>query len=172
LTAVFIPALQDGRSFNAGVVLFPAQSFNDSCQMRELENILNAPPYAGRVLNIANMIDQGPELLFRTTHTVLSAPYHTNVTGNLDALDFFASPDNGQAEQIAKRDNVNLVVLCRNIPDMYFHDAGPHYAVTPEGAVKMRPDPSLAGQLMMHNIPSWMSEISVPGSNYLMFEVK
>lgn len=174
LTSVLLPALQDGRSFNTGIVLFPAQTFDDSCEMRSIEKLLTSSPYAARApLRIVNMIDQGPELLFRTPHEVLSAPYHTNVRGNLDALDFFSTTDAAQAEQIARRDGINLVVMCRNIPDMYLQGAGPHYVIFPNGEIRMRPNDSFAGQLAFHKIPGWLTEISVPKpSNYLLFEVK
>jgi hypothetical protein len=174
LTAIFLPAREDGRSFNTGIVLFPAQTFDDSCSLGAVDRLLIRPPYAARApLRIVNMIDQGPELLFRTGDDVLSAPYHTNVRGNLDALDFFSTPDAAQAEQIARRDGINLVVLCRNIPDMYLHDAGPHYVILPNGMVEMRPDSSLAGQLAFHKIPDWLTPVALPSpSNYLVFEVK
>lgn len=174
LTTIFLPALQDGRSFNTGVMLFPAQSFDDSCEMRGMEQLLSAAPYAERApLRIINMIDQGPELLFRTPHAVLSAPYHTNVRGNLDALDFFSTTDMDHAEQIAKRDGINLVVMCRNIPDAYLDGPKPHYVIYPDGGIKMRPNASLAGQLAFHQIPLWLTEIPVPAApNYLVFEVK
>jgi hypothetical protein len=174
LTAIFLPALQDGRSFNTGMLLFPAQTFDDSCEMREVARALSAPSYAERApLRIINMIDQGPELMFRTPHAVLSAPYHTNVRGNLDALDFFATTDAARAEQIARRDGIKLVVMCRNVPDMYLQGPAPHYVALPDGEVKMRPDASLAGQLAFHQIPDWLIEIPLPQpSNDLLFEVK
>jgi hypothetical protein len=174
LTAVLLPALQDGRSFNTGVVLFPAQTFDDTCQMRGLEKVLTATPYADRApLRIINMIDSGPELLFRTPHAVLSAPYHTNVHGNLDALDFFSAPTAAQAQALASRDGIDLVVMCRDVPDMYLAGEGPHYVKLPDGEKRMRPNSSFAGQLALRNIPGWLTEIPVPQpANFLLFEVK
>jgi hypothetical protein len=174
LTAVFLPALQDSRAFNTGVLLFPAQSYDDSCEMSSLERLLNTPLYAARApLRIVGTIDQGPELLFRTPHAVLSAPYHTNVSGNLDALALLSTTDSAEAEKIARRDGVNLIALCRNVPDMYLNGSGPHYVAMADGQVGMLPDPSLAGQLVYHHIPDWLTEIPVPSpSNFLLFEVK
>jgi len=174
LFAVFLPALQDNRTFSTGVLMFPVQGFDDRCEMSSLEKILNSKSYATRApLRIVSTIDQGPELLFRTKHAILSAPYHTNVRGNLDALDFFATTDPADAERIARKDGIDLVVLCRNIPDMYLKGKEPHYAALPDGTIIMRPNTSFAGQLSFHKVPAWLTPIPVPPpSNYMLFEVK
>jgi hypothetical protein len=174
LSSVLLPALSDERSFSGGVMLFPAQGFDDSCAMHDLVKILNKPPYAERApLRILNIIDQGPELLFRTNDMIMSAPYHTNVRGNLDALDFFSATEQAEAEKIIRKDGINLVLLCRRIPDMYLHAKGPHYVLTPDGAVKMLPDDSMAAHLALHESPAWLQEVPLAStSNYVMFEVK
>jgi hypothetical protein len=174
LTSIFLPAVQDGRSFNTGMLLFPAQTFSDTCQMRGLEQILNDPYFTDRKpLRLINMIDQGPELLFRTPHAVMSAPYHTNVRGNLDALELFTTTNSAAAEQIVQRDGINLIALCRDIPDMYLDGGAAHYVMLPTGGKQMQPNASFAGQLAFHQIPDWLTEIQVPTpSNYLLFEVK
>ncbi|MDR3449383.1 MAG: hypothetical protein P4M15_06500 [Alphaproteobacteria bacterium] len=171
LPAILLPALQDGRSFSTGVILFPGQSFDDTCTLIGTDRLLNDAAHGGAQSRIVNFIDQGPELLFRTRHAVLSAPYHTNVRGNLDALDFFAATDPEQAHQIAIRDGIGLVVMCRNVPDMYLAGPPPHYVVTPDGVTHMRPNASLAGQLAAGHIPGWLTEIpATPGT--AVFEVK
>ncbi len=173
LMAIFLPAVQDGRAFNTGMLLFPAQSFDSSCEMTGLAHLLNAPPYADRKLRLMNMTGQGAELLFLTPHEVMAAPYHTNLRGNIDSIDFFLTTDAAQAEKIARRDGINLVVLCRNIPDMYLEGKGPHYVSFPDGGVRMVENASLAGQLNLHKAPSWLTEIPInQPSNYLLFEVK
>jgi hypothetical protein len=174
LTVIFLPAVQDGRSFNTGMLLFPAQSVANTCPMPELEKVLNDPHFTAHgPLRLMNMIDQGPELLFRTPHNVMSTPYHTNVGGNLDALDFFSTLDAEQAQGIARRNGINLVVMCRDVPDFYLVGDGPHYVVLPDGEEKMRPNASMAGQLAAHKAPDWLREIHIEGSsNFLLFEVQ
>ncbi len=173
LMAIFLPAVQDGRAFNTGMLLFPAQSFDASCEINSVAHILNAPPYAGRKLRLMNMTGQGSELLFSTPHEVMAAPYHTNLRGNMDSIDFFSTTDAAQAEKIARRDQIDLVVLCRNIPDMYLQGKGPHYVSFPDGGVRMVEDASLAGQLNLHKAPAWLTEIPInTPTNYLLFEVK
>ena len=120
-----------------------------------------------------NMTGQGSELLFSTPHEVMAAPYHTNLRGNMDSIDFFSTTDAAQAEKIARRDQIDLVVLCRNIPDMYLQGKGPHYVSFPDGGVRMVEDASLAGQLNLHKAPAWLTEIPInTPTNYLLFEVK
>ena len=173
LTVVFIPALFDGRAFNIGVLMFTAQGNGDTCGIRSLDEILAAPPYADKKLRIMTMIDKGPEILFYTPHEIFAAPYHTNVQGNLDSYDFFAATDIKQAQQVAHRDKIDLVVLCRLVPDMYMHESGPHYFALPSGAIHMKSDASLAGQLVLHQPPGWLKEIPVPPlAQYQLFEVK
>ncbi|MDE2029034.1 MAG: hypothetical protein KGI97_00555 [Alphaproteobacteria bacterium] len=173
LTGVLFPALQDGRSFNTGVFLFPAETFDDSCYFPGLDRFLDQPEYAARApLRIMNMMDSGPEILFRTPHAVMAAPYHTNVRGNLDSLAFFSATDMAKAHQIAKTDDIDFVVMCRDIPDMYLAGKGPHYVVYPNGEVAMKPNASLAGQMAFHHAPAWLEEISVPPMlGYQLFSV-
>ena len=98
-------------------VAIPGETANDSCSLRGIEQVLDTPQYVARApLRIVSVMDQGPELLFRTPHAVLSAPYHTNVRGNLDALDFFKTTDPAGAENIARRDGINLVVCAVLFP--------------------------------------------------------
>ena len=174
LTAVLLPALKDGRSFNNGVILFAAQKVEDSCPMSGLEKILSSPPFVSlRPLRIVNAIDQGPELLFRTPQAIMSAPYHTNVHGNLDALTFFRTTDIGEAKGIADRDHIDLVVICRNVADVYLDGPSPHYVLFPDGQKRLRPNASLAGKLAFHELPNWLTEVPVPPtSNYMLFRVK
>ncbi|MDR3425252.1 MAG: hypothetical protein P4M13_09340 [Alphaproteobacteria bacterium] len=173
LTVVFAPALVDGRAFNTGILLFPAQYASNSCELSSLEKILDAKPYKGRKLRMMNMLNQGPELLFYTDDDVFSAPYHTNVQGNLDSFDFFSTTDPAQAQQIARRDGVNLVVLCREVPDMYLQGKDPHYTVSPAGEVRLLPNASFAAHLVLRQLPDWLTEIPVPlRAPYQLFEVK
>ena len=173
LPTVFLPALQDGRSFNRGVLLFSAQNSKNACEIHSLEKVLNAPPYGNRKRRIANFVSQGPEILFYSPHEVMASPYHTNVRGNLESFDFFSTLDPAEAEKIARRNGIELVALCLNIPDMYLHGAPPHYVALPNGEVRMRPDDSFAGQLAFHKIPAWLREVPLPApSNYLLFEVQ
>jgi hypothetical protein len=173
LPMILTPALLDGRSFNVGVLLFPAESVDTTCDIHSVGAVLNSPPYKDRKLRIMNLISEGAGLIFYTPHEVMSAPYHTNVRGNLDSVDFFSTTDAAQAEKIAQRDGINLVVLCHYVPQMYLKGNEPHYVGMPNGMVRMLPNNSFAGQLSSSKIPGWLKQIPIPQpSNYSLFEVK
>ncbi|MFA4993869.1 MAG: hypothetical protein WC521_00995 [Bdellovibrionales bacterium] len=172
LTTVFLFALQDGRSFNVGVLMFPAQTVGNINNMRGVEKALNAPPYAGRRLRIMNMVGDGAELLFTTPHEVMAAPYHTNVRGNLESINFFSAIDEVQAEKIARRNNINLVLLSRFIPEMYLKAGVPDYVTPSDKKTGKFFYESFMGQLVSHEVPNWLKEIPLPKSaNYQLFEV-
>ena len=125
LPAVLIPALFDFRSFNAGVLLFPVEPGNTRCDMAQLEKILRNPvELGGRPHTILAQMELGPELLFRTPHSVLGGPYHLNVAGNLDSVSFLRTQNPDEAHAIALLRNVDLIVLCRAMPDFYLRPAG------------------------------------------------
>lgn len=171
--SVIYPAILDGRRFNSDMLLFPAMrsSVSDHCRMFTLENALRDPLIlGGEPKLIMNTLSDGPELLFRTQHKVLSAPYHMNVQGNLDATRFFSTPYPEEARGIAMRRNVDLVVLCRAFPEMYMR-------------VSMAKGPAIAGNnkdfaphfialLAAGKHPKWLKPVIVPGlTNFVIYKV-
>ncbi len=162
LTVVLLPALTDNRSFNTGVLMFPAQRVDNSCGIGRLTKVLTAPPYGDRKLRIMNMIGEGAGLLFYTPHEVMAAPYHTNVRGNMDALDFFSATEPMKAWEIAKRDQIDLVVLCHYVPTMYLN-----------GDASSNRDEKFAVRLIQQEPPPWLKRVPVPKMpNFSLFEVK
>jgi hypothetical protein len=104
-------------------------------------------------------MELGPELLFRTDNQVLAAPFHMNVQGNLDAARFLSTPYPAEAENIARRRGVDLVVMCRSVPGHYL---GPKDA-----------PPSMATRLFRGPIPQWLERVDAPHlDNYVIFRVK
>lgn len=171
--SVIYPALLDGRRFNTDMLLFPAMRsvYSGRCPMHVLENALRDPLFlGGEPKLIMNTLSDGPELLFRTQHSVLSAPYHMNVEGNLDATRFFSTPYSEEARGIAMRRNVDLVVLCRAFPEMYMR-------------VSMAKGPAVDGNnvdigthfialLAVGKHPPWLKPVDVPGmTNYAIYKV-
>ena len=168
LPSVLFPALFDGRSLNKGVMLFPATGLGSACETSRLEKILRDPRFYGdRPRLILSGIGQGPEILFRTQHTVLSAPYHMDVQGNLDAVRFFSTVYPYEAEGIARRRHVELIVACRLVPDMYMVQS---LDATKE---RMRDKlPHFIEYLMQGRVPPWLHQVRFEGlDNYVMYEV-
>lgn len=172
LSGVLLPALTDFRSFSVGVLMFPADRIDTTCDIREVVRLLNAPPYSDRKRRIMNMMGQGAELLFETPHDVMAAPYHKNVHGNLEAINFFTSSDTRESEKIARRNDIDLVVVCHSVPDMYLSGTGPHYYSLPNGLARILPNDSLVGHISGGKTPEWLKEIPLKGaSNYSVYEV-
>lgn len=67
----------------------------------------------GRSLTIAtSYIFNGSELLFRTRHRVLAAPYHRDAAGMRALYDIFAAPPQVRSRELAKRYGVDLILIC------------------------------------------------------------
>lgn len=174
LLPVLVPSLSDGRSLNPGLLMFPMHNVSNACHMSALEpDLLGMDNFKGKTLRLMNMIDSGPELLFRTKHSVMAAPYHTNVQGNLDSIHFFSATDTEEARKIAQRDNIDGVLLCRLVSRMYFGDKGPkHTSLDASGNLKIGLGATLTERLMYQQPPAWLKEINLPGvDNYVYFEV-
>lgn len=174
LPMVLMPAVFDGRPMNIGVGMFPVQYVQNRCNMSVLDKVLNSPKYfGGKSLTIMNTIDSGPELIFRSSHKVMSAPYHTNIKGNKDSMRFFSTSDPAEAEAIARDSNIDLVVICRRVPRMYFKEAGlDQIEVTPEGKVEVKASASFVESLIYRKLPPWLKEVNTPAiKQYLVFEV-
>jgi hypothetical protein len=175
LFSVFLPALADGRAFNTGVMLFPVNlsPAEIACETYELENVLRNPRGLGSKPHIImNALDQGPELLFRTNDSVLAAPFHMDVQGNVDSTRFLSTPYPEEAEAIVRRRHVDLVVTCTYAEAMYFHTN----AWSKDGAGPSGPSTDFAEhfveRLIRGHIPAWLKPVKVPGlNNYVIYEV-
>lgn len=176
LPMVFLPALNDGRPFNTGILAFPNQTLGSSgCDVQTLAKILTLPHYYGdRPRVIMNTLNEGAELLFRTPHAVLAAPFHTNVSGNLDAFQFFRTENVDEARTLATKRGAELVVLCKNVSEMYVPDTDKGVVQIDENG-RVRPDGhrSFAQKLADGEVPDWLKPVHMPllGS-MLLFEVR
>jgi hypothetical protein len=177
LPTVLLPAIVDNRPFNTGILMFSAHNSGDACEMTVLSNVLNFKGiYGDKPLNIMNMIDQGPELLFRSPHTIMSAPYHTNVRGNLESFRFFRTHDPEEARKIAEKNKIDLIVMCRAISTIYTETDNGRVRVATmgeDGKPMPPPDANFAEQLIYNKKPDWLREAHFPMlDKFMIFEVK
>lgn len=174
-TNVLYPAVLDGRSFNKGVLLFPFSFSQETqrCQMYDLEKALNDPEQLGdKPHTILSGMSLGSEFLFRSNSSVLSAPYHLNVQGNVDATRFFSTPYPSEAEAIVRRRNVDLVIECAYIPSFYLF--APGKKGNPENDPSVIKDfaPHMAELLVEGRAPPWLHRVPLPNvSNYVVYSV-
>lgn len=156
LPAVLIPSLFDHRSFSPGVTLFVVDGVKSSCDMARLEHILRDPKGLGaQSLTVLSTMDAGPEILFRSNHKVLAAPYHMNVSGNLDVYDFLSSRDEKAGAAILSRRTVDAIVLCRYIAAMYVADGD-------------KDNPTLAARMLNGKVPPGFVPLYFPKGDLFM----
>ena len=157
LPMLIFPFLVMHEPFWKGILLFPVQTAEFACDMHSLAAELNR---AEQPQLIMNDMASGPELMFRTQHIVLSAPFHTNVAGNLDAEQFFTASTPATAKAILQKRGANLVVICKSVAKIY----SPKDTHAP---------PNLAAQLVKGETPDWLTPIHYVGENdYLLFAVR
>ena len=176
LPGILLPAINENRSLYPDLVLFPMlhSVSGKECRMNILSQILLLPDYYGdHPRRIMAMINEGPELLFRTPHSVYAAPYHTNVKGNLLALDFFSARDPAVSERLAHDHKIDLVVMCTTVPKLYLGESGGGLVKLDDPHWQASAEPRFVEQLAMGKIPEWLNQPQLfLLQNYLVFEVK
>ena len=101
-------------------------------------------------------IDTGGHLLARTTHGIISAPFHRNEHGNRLVIDAFRA-DPGAAEAIVRGSGARYVVFCPAINDIeMYKDIAPH---------------GLAAELDAGHVPGWLKPLPL-ATPYRVFEVQ
>jgi hypothetical protein len=129
----------------------------EPCDLRKAAALLSDPAgFGGRPRTVMAPIDFGPELLYRTPHAVLAAPYHRNAAGNLDAIDFFLGPESA-ARAIAQRRGVSLIVTCRHMPEL-------------DGYANIAPD-GMAARLIRDRPPAWLKPIETGSPDVQVYGV-
>jgi len=89
------------------------------CGVRAAAPALNDRRFMGGAdLVIMSHPNDAPELLYWTAHRVVAGPYHTNVEGLRDVLDFFTSRDDAKAQAIAARRGIAFVMFCGGDPSV------------------------------------------------------
>jgi hypothetical protein len=118
-----------------------------------------APEEAPRTILVNGNI--GPELVYRTRHSVVAAPYHRNAGGVLDTHRIMTSADLEGSRQIVLARGVDLVALCPA------EDRGFFGGTNHDGE-------SLFQRLVADRPPPWLEPVDTPDvreTGYLIFEV-
>jgi hypothetical protein len=167
---IFYPAFMAGKNLGPDIWLFPAQRARPVCDMAPVAAFLAADPKRHTIMNTMN---DGPELLFRTSAQVLSAPY--NVKGNRDSFDFFSARDDQVARKIMERKEADMVLVCRNLPPLYAALNGKaSLVVDANGHLDFLSDPqnpTLAERLVREKPPLWLKPIEIKANkDYLIYQ--
>ncbi len=137
-------------------------------QLIKMSEFLNNPKGIGKeTKNLLTYTDLGPELIYRTRHSVYSIPNHRPQPGFKTTLNIFGAVDDEAAKKRALEAAVDLIMVMPNSKERDYY----RQAVAPEIV-----DPEiLYDRLLAGTPPSWMIEIELPENlmdNFRLYEVK
>jgi len=178
--AVLLPGIAAGKPLFPDILLFASSRGKGACPLDLALATLNDPGgYGARSRVVVSTMNEGPAILFRTPHKVLSAPY--NVKSNRDVFDFFNARADEQAEAIARRRAIDLVLLCRHISPFYAGvDEHTRFQadlkVDRKGKLRMLSDkdrPTMIERLLHNRPPPWLKRVEIAFDNdYLLYETQ
>jgi hypothetical protein len=120
------------------------------CSIKDLTPILNDPAgLGGHPLNLLAFVDSGPELLYRTRHTLYSIPNHRLQPGFTDSYRIMSAASDEEAREIVVRRKVDLILICTGGSEKKYYANAANTETFYE---------RLAGD----NTPSWLDEITLP----------
>ncbi len=133
-----------------------------TCDFRRLSAFLDRPEgWGGRPRIILGHFDYGPELLYRTRHSVLAGPYHRNARGILDIRRAFAAREDAASRDVIEARGVDLVLLC---------PGGKERATY--GVLEGRS--SFYTRLLEGRVPDWLRPVALPeglAGDFRLYEV-
>jgi len=145
----------------AGASIAPtgAKARPGACQVDEIAALLNDPRGLGdRPRIILAHMNHGPELLYRTSHSVVASPYHRNAAGLFDSHHAFAATEMDRSRSVVTARGVELILACRG-------EAGPEAAYNGE---------TFLGGLRQGRAPSWLRAVDLPAreaESFVLYEV-
>jgi hypothetical protein len=118
---------------------------SDACNVEVLSHSLNEAfdPES----TILGFLDFGPEILYRTSHQVVAAPYG-NAHGFLDSIAILADSDLARSRGLIRERSIDGIVLCPPIDDSLFAGEGSN----------------LYRDLLAGNLPPGFSRVELPNS--------
>ena len=127
------------------------------CNVQKAAALLQTLP---GTMTIAAHTDIGSELLFRTAHFVLAAPYHRNEAGIMAAYRILTAPDEAQARKAAEAGGADVLMICSQLEGLWTGGkAGENV---------------FASALAKGQVPGWLEQIGDKGTagGYLIYKVK
>jgi hypothetical protein len=111
--------------------------------------LLNDPASLGaRPLAIGALLDLGPEILYRTRHSVVGVPYHRNGVGNWESYRLFAAPQEGESRAIVTRRHIDLLMICPRDTEQRFF-------------TRETGSDNLYTRLLAGQVPDWLAPVPV-----------
>ena len=121
-----------------------------SCEINSIASLLNSRPGIGDTQRqIIAFVDDGPEILFRTGHSVYSIPSHRHQPGYTTSYRMMNSDTNEEALRYASENKPDYILLCPS--DMKYS----FYSRDDERETFYK-------RLANRDYPLWLSEVKIP----------
>lgn len=118
------------------------------CDLNDVIPTLSRADEIGRTRQLVMAFtDYGPELLFRTPHSVLSIPNHRPQQGYRTTFDVMTATSADTAREILRTRGVDLVLVCTDTVESSFYGDGPD---------------SFHRRLTTSTPPAWLREVPLP----------
>ena len=156
------PYLANSTQINSAISA--QKNFRGTCFLQSDHSYLASLP-KGHVISGLN---SAPAILvFTKDKSVVAGPYHRNQQGILDVLKFFAG-DSDSAHEIALRNNIDYVALCRRFPKSQLVKSDNNNGANIDQATD---NMVLEKQLLLGKIPHWLKLLSPQDDKMLIFRV-
>lgn len=119
---IILGALMSGTFVLAVTPDKAVDTVQPECEVANIAGLLNDRDGLGaKPTVVGGLLDHGPEILYRTSHSVVGAPYHRNGDGIWDSYRLLASTDDAESQAIAQRRNIGIIVICPSIAERRFY---------------------------------------------------
>jgi len=120
-----------------------------ACDLKSVASIISREMSTGEPPIVAAPVDLGAELLFRTQHAAIGAPYHRNADGIVDSQAIFGATDDTLARELIDARVARVLVTCPGIAEMQLYQGGTGID-------------TLAERLGSGDFPAWLVPIELP----------
>lgn len=122
----------------------------EACPINALAPVLNDPAGLGASpKRVLAFIDVGPELLYRTPHSVFSIPNHRIQPGFTTTYRIMTATDVSLARELLEESRVDLIIVCPESAESWFYDT-------------KAPGPTLHRMLSEGRAPDFLDPIALP----------
>jgi hypothetical protein len=122
------------------------------CKVSDVATYLESDPrWRAAPQTILAFMDIGPELLYRTRHSVIGTPYHRNGDGIYDGYRMLATDDEAAAQNLVRQRGIDLVLICHTPAERAFYSPS-------------RGEENLYSRLNGGTPPDWLAAIELPES--------
>lgn len=137
------------------------------CPVTEMARYLGGTePWRDPPRWIMALADFGPEIMYRTRHSVFSIPNHRLQTGYTDTYRAMSATRDEAARAIIERREVDLILLCRSPMMDSFYRRGAQVSSPEETIFRER--------LLRGQVPTWLKPVPLPdrlNDGFLLLEV-